>query len=330
MAYLDGFAGPGLYESGAPGSPALASETADTLSHIRNLEGYYVEKDRQNYEDLCKNLAGAEATIFHGTVEEHLPDILRRVGDAPLFAFFDPFGLGIPFNILAEDVLGRRGESRAQPTTEVLLNFSLPGLRRNAGHLLSQKKNPSYLKARTKLLARLDAVLGGDWWRDVWREDDPDRGHNVFVEYLERLRKAIGSYGSLWVSVSNRWEGPTIYNLILFSGFQGGFWAFNQALSSAMEEYRTHCHEVAGQMDLEPLEVREDRWRSEIAENVQRLIDEDAAPFQVSHRMKEVYGSTLGEAREKHVRAAIKQLYAEGKTGTSGVGSVERMIIEPP
>ena len=37
VVYLDGYSGPGVYSDGAPGSPAWAVQTAETVAGFRNL-----------------------------------------------------------------------------------------------------------------------------------------------------------------------------------------------------------------------------------------------------------------------------------------------------
>jgi three-Cys-motif partner protein len=331
VAYLDGYAGPGVYDNGRPGSPALAAETADTLAHIRDLEGYYVEADEDSYERLCRNLAGSESRIYHGRVEEHLDGILERTEDAPLFAFFDPFGLGIPFDTLVNKVIRRKGGKLSRPITEVLLNFSLPGLRRNAGHLDAVSDDPGYQKARETILARLDGVLGGDWWRTSWEAGDEEREVEIFRGFLARIRAAAPECGYLSVPVSKRWGGPVVYCLVFITTYQGGLWAFNNCLSTAMETYRAFCLEQEGQLDLEPAEARKEKWIREIASNIERIIDNGEAPFRLGGRMRDVYGEAMGSAREMHVRAAVRKLYEEGKTATDPTGQkkLERLMIQP-
>jgi three-Cys-motif partner protein len=89
VAFLDGYSGPGEYQDGTSGSPLLAAETARLLGQVRNLEGFYVEKDEETYQQLCETLARTNHRFatYWGSVEDHLPTIMGEVGAAPLFAF---------------------------------------------------------------------------------------------------------------------------------------------------------------------------------------------------------------------------------------------------
>ncbi len=185
VAYLDAYAGAGAYEDGVPGSPALAAKTAEALT-FRRIDCFMIEQDRATFEALCRNLADAEScTILQGSVEQHLEEVLARVEDCPLFAFFDPFGLLLPMESL-QRVLNRR------QSTEVLLTFSLPGLRRNAGHLSSTSTEPKYQRARATILGKVDAALGGDRWREIWMSGGEDRTYRIFEGWRQRIAGRIG------------------------------------------------------------------------------------------------------------------------------------------
>src|ERR1019366_1608738 len=60
VAYIDGYAGPGQYQDGQPGSPALAVETARAVLNSRAgrlIDGYLVERDKETYELLVQFIA---------------------------------------------------------------------------------------------------------------------------------------------------------------------------------------------------------------------------------------------------------------------------------
>jgi three-Cys-motif partner protein len=340
VAYLDGYSGPGEYQDGTPGSPMLAADTARILGDMRDVEGFYVEKEAQEYQQLCEALARTEHRhrTYKGSVEDHLPAIMDAVGGAPLFAFFDPFGLGVPFDLLTERILARK-RGQVGPATEVLLNFSLPGLRRNAGHLTSTSTNSRYFKARATMIERVDGTLGGDWWHPAWEAGGKGREAAIVSGYVERLKKAAGGWGHATIPVRNRWDGPPTYCLIFLTSYQGGLWAFAEVLSNAMEEYREFAHKFHGMLDLDPLSDREARWIDQLTANVTaHLVDHGA--FSISQDMTAVYAETIGFARATHVREAMKRLCKEGRIRTEvrdkgklittcGQGSVEKMRVLP-
>src|SRR5260221_11976417 len=107
IIYLDGFAGPGEYERGEPGSPIIAIDTFLNHTHtpIRTKEVLFlfIEQDHARYEHLRQLLAQrklpatAKYQIFEGNFDETLTVLLKPLEDqqsrlAPTFAFIDPFG----------------------------------------------------------------------------------------------------------------------------------------------------------------------------------------------------------------------------------------------
>jgi hypothetical protein len=66
------------------------------------------------------------------------------VGDAPLIAFYDPFGLSAPMAQL-KDLMNRPNRDRIghYATTELIINVSYTGIARNCGAATSDMSNPS-------------------------------------------------------------------------------------------------------------------------------------------------------------------------------------------
>uniref|UniRef100_A0A7C3F4R9 Three-Cys-motif partner protein TcmP n=1 Tax=Candidatus Methanomethylicus mesodigestus TaxID=1867258 RepID=A0A7C3F4R9_9CREN len=107
LAYIDGFAGPGEYKSGEPGSPIIALKAA--LDHklkdkFKDIDFWFIE----SREDRCDYLRNKIASLgnlpsnFHvkvtcGKFEEKLSKILEGLEKEgaslnPTFCFVDPFG----------------------------------------------------------------------------------------------------------------------------------------------------------------------------------------------------------------------------------------------
>lgn len=351
VVYLDGYAGPGRYDNGEPGSPALAVDAARQLADYRNLHCVFVEGDKKHHKALADMLAaeaGPDLTTehHHGKVEDHLPAILAAHPQEPMFAFLDPFGLGLSFDTLTTSLLGRHrpGISLAlQPKTEVLLNFTVPGLERVGGFLDSTKA----IKNRDATLQRMDQVMGGDWWREIYRSSSgSDRLDRIVSEYRDRLSAAAGGWGGWIVPVFDKVGGHPEYLLLHFTRHHDGRWEFHEALSLATREWREACAKAAGPSKQEqlaalgvlpfegmddpvPFEEDESAWVDEIAANLRAELGQ-GTPFVVQDRTGEVFGRTLGLARSMHVRKGVKRLHKAGETATDGKGDIQTMVIRPP
>lgn len=123
MVFLDGFAGPGIYDNDEPGSPSRALGTL--LNHsfwerMRHKQFVFLfnEANPARYEQLTKVIEGIRENnqpwppnitvrLENSTFEESATQILDHLSEqkkrlAPTFAFVDPFGVkGLPLSLLA-------------------------------------------------------------------------------------------------------------------------------------------------------------------------------------------------------------------------------------
>lgn len=162
VVFVDGFAGPGEYEGGEPGSPIIALEAA--INHKSNLSDCeliftFVERDRDRYRHLERLLKSREArggipshvvwSAIHGefdTVIDEALDGLEGRPLAPAFVMIDPFGpSGVPYDLIRR----LAGYER----TELLVSFMYESISR----WLMQ---PEFEK-------HLDSLYGCPEWRDA-------------------------------------------------------------------------------------------------------------------------------------------------------------------
>lgn len=157
---------------------------------------------------------------------------------------------------------------------------------------------------------------------------DPALSVTKIVElYCDTARLATGGmFGYHTVSVSDRWNGAAQYELILLTSHRDGLWYFGEAISGAVEKFYAWCNPSQQTMDDPTLRAQE--WTDDIAANLETLLREEGT-FTVIQHADRVYGNTLGLARGKHVRAAVKKPHREGKTSTTGVGGrPEDLVVE--
>jgi three-Cys-motif partner protein len=142
--YIDGFAGPGVYEDGEPGSPVLAIQAAKehvekgTLSPTVEINFGFVEADTDYETYLRSQLASLshpshfKVSVFPGEFAQVIGGILDKIQQegsalAPTFAFVDPFGFaGIPFELMRRIL--------AHPKCEVFVNIMIEFINRFLEH----------------------------------------------------------------------------------------------------------------------------------------------------------------------------------------------------
>ena len=127
---VDGFAGPGVYESGEAGSPSIALRHAEERKEAGaryKVSCIFVEKRRAWYQRLrrvCSEHPGVERFPLQGDFWERIDNVVDLVGSDPALVFVDPFGLGdLKFEPLA-DLCNRL------PKVDLMVNFASPAAKR--------------------------------------------------------------------------------------------------------------------------------------------------------------------------------------------------------
>lgn len=110
LIFIDGFAGPGRYSEGEPGSPLIALDIAKKANISSKILFQFVEEDKNRFKYLKNELNNLKIPpSFDISIENEsfsnilssTQDYLERNHGAPIFAFIDPFGFkGIPFNLI--------------------------------------------------------------------------------------------------------------------------------------------------------------------------------------------------------------------------------------
>jgi three-Cys-motif partner protein len=337
VVIYDAYSGPGRYDDDQPASPELVVDTAIAMAKLRDIYSIFSDVDPGYIARLqaLMQKKGVDPTTYEiqqSPVEEHLDSVLAFTGRSPLFVFLDPFGLALPFDRVVDLLTcrDRAGWSNTlQPKTELLMNFSYEAVRRIAGAFLSTK---SY-SARAAQIAALDDALGGDWWQEIVRADKDDWPEQVLEGFADRVMKEAG-YSYITADVRDSLSTKPVYELILFTRHQDGVWKMLDAMSLAREDWRNWLKRAskaakAGQYDLgfaATFDEDEDAWIAEIAANTKKLLAAQPG-FVVMNVLSPLFGRTIGLAREKHLRAALKGLHNAGVIRDAPKGSLQKARV---
>lgn len=188
LLYVDGFAGPGVYERGEPGSPVVSLRAAIYNRALRtqppNCElGFLFIEERADrvarLREEVKKVIEAEPSprwvkyhIAEGEFESVMTsrfDHWSLRGRRPMFVFIDPFGYsGLPMSLIKR-IAG-------VPHSECLITFTYKSINRWAIHGDPQRER------------HLDALYGSPRWRDC-RGDE-----GAMVEFYRRQLLAEGGF----------------------------------------------------------------------------------------------------------------------------------------
>ena len=207
LLYVDGFAGPGVYEGGEPGSPIIALRAAIHNARLRTsppscVLGFLLIEERDDrvaiLREQIRNLVRAtplprwtKYLVKHGTFEDVISrwfDHWSLKGRRPMFLFIDPFGYsGIPMSLIARIA--------TVPHSECLINFTYKSINRWAIHGDRARE------------AHLDDLYGSPDWRS--RRGDE---HAMVDFYLAQLGSRAGFQYQMPFRMRNR-VGATEYYL---------------------------------------------------------------------------------------------------------------------
>jgi three-Cys-motif partner protein len=337
VAVGDCYAGAGRYRDGSPGSPAIIAQLAQQPGlRNRRIEAYFIEQDPATFEQL-REVLEADATgisweAWQGGADGHLDQLIARTQGVPLFLFLDPYGHGLSCDRLMT-ALAARPSDRWSPPTEALIRIDSAAVFRTRGAL---RKAP--YPGRDRTLSRLDETAGGSWWRD---EDDPALTTDAHLDWfaaqvLRRLSKQWRWAG--WAVPVRRKAGTLpVYYLIFLTRHVDGMTVFNDSLSLATAQWRRRIFDLSVEGSLFEGDVGDDtfasqeaeleqEWCLRLKENMIALLAERPS-FVVVREMERVFAGVLGLAREKHLRAALRQLNQEGVTASDSKGHLYEKLV---
>lgn len=184
--YVDGFAGPGIYEDGAKGSPILAAEYAKATDEKHyQLYCVNVEEDEDNFRNLIQSTIPYQdkVTNYLGSFGDHISFILEQISNFPTIFFLDPFGVkGLEWQYVYPIL-------RRTPITEILLRINPKDISRLAGFVDSNSRDSA---KKCKILTDLYGFTDSSQWEQIWHTEGSE---GMLRMYKDRLLKAMSVPG---------------------------------------------------------------------------------------------------------------------------------------
>ncbi len=193
MLYIDGFAGPGIYQDGQEGSPIIAVKAACEARakagekwKAKIIRMIFVELDKKRFGSLqsqlkkFETLPGLEIQLINNEFALAFSAIKGEHKDAfissmPFFAFLDPFGVkGVPFQTVRDMLASQR--------SEVFLLLDADGMERirKAGVAAGHQQV-------------LDTAFGSAVWSEIsFSGDAKSNARKLLAAYRQQLRQAAG------------------------------------------------------------------------------------------------------------------------------------------
>lgn len=188
VVFIDGFAGPGEYIGGEPGSPVIALNAA--IQHKGDLSQcellfMFVERDAERFihlERLLRKIDKPENIKLHavrGEFANELGEILDRIERegrnlAPSLTMIDPFGFsGMPFQLIAR--------AASQPRSEFFVSFMYDSIVRWRNHIDHERT--------------FDKLFGCPDWRRADDLTSPNERKTFLLDlYVAQLRSVGMDY----------------------------------------------------------------------------------------------------------------------------------------
>jgi len=315
--YIDGFAGPGLYDDGKEGSPVLAAKYAQSLSGRHySLYCINVEIDQVLFNNLECNTLPYGTFIMNrlGAFGDHVDWIINYIGSRPAIFFLDPFGVkGIEWRHISK-VLKR------PYTTEFLLRISPNDIGRLAGFLDSESQEAA---GKCQLLTDLYGFSDSGQWEQAW----PSRRVEGLVDlYIERLGQGmlLGGKRSYRCSYPIRTiDGELKYHLVFATRHPKGAVLMNDTIYNREETYELEVREYQNGQSLrqlsmldiiEPMPTEEEITKAKVdelkADIWRKFQGKTARRLDIRTAMLEKW---FGRVKGPHFTRAFKEMKQEGK-----------------
>jgi three-Cys-motif partner protein len=229
IVYIDGFAGPGIYEKGEFGSPIIAlrcllEHSLELFKRPTEFNFLFIESDAQRTKILEETIRelfprlpeNVKIQIKHEEFERSMFELLSTIEEkgsnlAPTFAFIDPFGYsGLPLEMIRR-ILG-------YPHCEVFINFAYNAINR-------------FIETQDSREEIFDRLFGSTDWRRIRELGDPDLRNNELTRLYTNQLKTAAKYVRFFEMINN--TGNIVYYLYFATNNIKGFSEMKRAMWSA-------------------------------------------------------------------------------------------------
>ena len=241
---VDGFAGPGKFDDGEPGSPViicqLLKQATETIRGT-TFRAMLVERDPDLAGVLRESIRefASFAEVVQRPFEDALPDIEQLCATHNVFLYLDPFTVsGLSWSAL-DQVFAHVGRTKS---VEVLLNFNVHALGRAACVALGKSfaaesgDDDQLVGESASTKQSLDDVLGGGWWQDQFASarNFPTACFVILDGYLRQLR---GRFSEVcWHEIKERHvHAVAKYALVFGSRHPDALVLMNDAMSKSLQ-----------------------------------------------------------------------------------------------
>jgi three-Cys-motif partner protein len=326
---VDCFAGRGQFADGQSGSPLIivpiVKKWRDKGIPVR---GLFIEAEPGNYQNLGQSLEKYPevATTQFGTFDEHLPEIVSQAKQNTVFLYLDPYNVrGLVFERMKEVYDQIRASSSS---VEVLLNFNSAAFMRWALAALQRLKEIPIETLDEPLdqledasdepveLTTLNAIAGGDYWRQIALDSDldfPEKLDRLTEEYMGRMLSSFTYVARCEIKAKYHHRVPKYY-LIYATRHSDGLELINDAMCKARLKFlgnefkKDYLFDITPEAELPNL--------SEVKHDLLSMVTGEEGLTRKSLRLKGIRAH-FGRYEAKVYNAAVCELLQAGKLFSS-------------
>lgn len=331
LAYIDTCAGAGSYGTGEDGSPVLAAKWNDAWLHAQGARLVVIacEADPTNFASLQRALipwssrTPPEAIVIQSAFGDAFEGLLDATRSVPTFLFVDPYGMRA---ITADQLSPLLGDSKQnRERTEILIRVDPVLLARFSGWLPKKERSAKAEKTAAAFRELLKGFqISDEKMRYLEQENVYDRDSVLLDEYLRVLNERFDYVTP--IPIRPKYDAAPKYMLVHGTDSEHGVAKMNDILSTTEDElYRDteKRREAPGQaslFDLETVTIGRSWFDETSLDRTIRAVLADGKPrrcITVRAHLARTFGPWF---REKHHRAALKRLHADGAISLTNAG----------